>query len=158
MATFRTIKGLLNARLRARSFIVYTTLAALSLCPLHSAMACRSQRAYPVCQYNGPAPTQIILLQKTVTEMLKSDPKARFVSTPDSKWITIYAKNSFHKRIGQTWPAFGCLGSYSSDVSHAKYSACLTTVKDLLQKADVTVTGSRSDSLVEPVVLFCNGT
>ena len=115
-------------------------------------------RAYPVCQYNGHADAQLSSLNSKVKDMLSADPHARIFATADSKWLMIYAENRWHAKTLNLWPAFGCIGNYSSDVTHSKYAACLLTLKEVLKRDDVTITGDRTDSMAKNEVLFCQGT
>jgi|GEM_PF-3949983 len=114
-------------------------------------------KAYPICQYNGPSQDQLVKLNGALSDWLADDRKAAIVISPDSKWAMVRARESWHREALPLWPAMGCIGLYASDVSHAKYAACLLTVREMLIAGDVTKTGSRSDSLRDPPVLFCNG-
>src|ERR1700723_3377315 len=38
-------------------------------------------RAYPVCQYNGPAPAQVLRVTETVREWLAKDPRAQVIAS-----------------------------------------------------------------------------
>lgn len=116
--------------------------------------ACATTRPYPLCQYNGPYLAGIDSAAEFVKQV---SPKSTTQLTPSNLWLLINTSSSAHKQLEMAWPNVACLGSYTSDVSHAKYAACLSTMKSLVGLRDVSVTAERSDSLVESSILFCNG-
>jgi hypothetical protein len=132
-------------------------LVPLALVSALAASCTYALKAYPVCQYNGDANVQVVAVTNTVREWLHDQEKAMVLPSPDSKWLIIKARKRWHRVAAPVWPALGCVGTYASDVTHAKYAACLKTLEEMIRRGDVTVTGDRTDSLVPTEILFCNG-
>ena len=121
-------------------------------------------RGYPLCQFNGKVPSADFQhhIANTNSSLAFVAPRTQFTThvTASQRWLLVSAKRRAHKKFLDVWPMFGCVGEYSSDTSHSKFRACLSTVRILADDSRrYSLTGPETDSLhPDPaLILFCNG-
>jgi len=136
---------------------------------------CANLKAYPVCQYNGPATTEDWKVfessLKKALALSALGKEKRALITDDHRFALIKLRPYSHRHLSKAWSKLGCVGTYSSLSEERKLSACIKYLRTVMREDtewqtedDVLLFCSEADSCTAEenakadAMIFCNGT